>query len=1333
MRPVRILSLLISIICLGALLFGQTGTSTIRGTVTDQQGRVVARATVTLTNMATNAVRTATTGDAGTYVFDLINPADYRIEVDAKGFRKGLTENVKALIGKPTEADVQLEVGASTEVVEVQASARDAVVNTQDATLGNVFESIQITQLPLEARNLIDLLSLQPGVSREGYTTGARADQSNVTLDGVDINNAQTGNATSANISITTPIGGIDNDRGDITTGPVLRLNTEAIEEFRFTTANGNADQGRSSGGQINMLTRSGTNAWHGAAFDFYRTKGFEANDWFNNHDGVPRESLVRNTFGGGVGGPIVKNKVFFFYSYEGRRDAFGTSVVQVVPLNGTQVFGDGDLGTGVIHYTYPTPGGGCPGPSVASGCVGSLSLAQDQQVYHVAGINPAATAALAAAITVYPSNDSSVGDGLNTGGFRFNAPTPIKLNSHTLKLDFNVTSKQQAFVRLNVQYDHQTLAQYLPGAAAPSVWSHPRGIAFGHTWTIGNNWVNNFRYGYTRLAFSQLGDSTGNDIQFRFVFQPNNETHNVSRESPVHNITDDISWIHGNHNLQFGVNIRKINNNRVSFANAFDFGSTNPSGYTTGGTSVSSDFQNFLNANDLPGCDPTAPGSTCPTSSGAMNSSTSVQDAGTAIIGRLSGYNANFTFAKSGSLLASGTPSTRDFATQAYDTYIQDSWKVRRNLTLTLGLRYSLERPVYETGGYQVGTGLLDSSGTCTPTSMSSFFSQRIAAAAQGNNFITPICVKLAGPANGGPPMYNWDHHEFQPRVAFAWTLEGGDGFLGRLAGRTGTTVLRGGFAMTNDNYGQALAVDFDLNNTLGFTSSDQIPVNTYGTESNLAPLFTGFNMDIRSLPNITVPGSLTFPLAQPSNYGEQIQSSINSNLTAPRNYVWNLTLERQLPKQGVLTFSYIGRYAQNLLAQQDVTAFNDLVDPASHMDWYTAGTMLEKQRQKGVPISQIAPIPFFENLFPTGANSLANLNNAAFGGGWDPTWSNTQSFYAFNSSISNPSATSPTAFFTANDWTDTQGITDAVLAIAPALGFPAAPTRFMHPQYADLSVWSTVAHSNYNALAVSLRQRMHGLLMDINYTLSHSLDNASGLQGALQYANASFIENPLRPNSYYGNSSFDVRQNINADAVWQLPFGRGEALLGNSGKLAQALVGGWQLSGIFRWNTGLPIRDPFDSAQWATNFQVQAGVTPLSPVHTCPNRPQVGNPKVFGGCDETAIYQTFRSAYPGETGPRNPFRYPGYIDTDLGFGKTWSMPFNEKHQLQLRIDGFNVSNTQHFGLAETNTRTGWGVLPDAKISNPPNGITPPNDWSNFTSIQGSPRVLQISARYSF
>jgi hypothetical protein len=1264
------------------------------------------------------------------FVFDLITPADYRIEVNAKGFKKQAIANVKALIGKQTESNVQLEVGTSTEVVEVQASAQEAMINTQDATLGNNFESLQITQLPLEARNLVDLLSLQPGSTREGYVTGARADQSNVTLDGVDINNAQTGNAEIPRSTNTLQLGALDNDRGNITTGPVLRLNAEAIEEFRVTTANGNANQGRSSGSQVNLVTKAGTNSWHGAAFEFYRGTLFEANDWFNNHatdaNGnwapVPRTALVRNTFGGAFGGPIVKNRAFFFYSYEGRRDATAQPVTTVVPLNRSpDPNNPRTLGDGTVHYIY------------GNGQVGSLDLSQLQSVYPAAGINAAALAVFADAESRYPANDTSQGDQLNTGGFRFNSPTPVKLNSHVLKLDFNMTSRQTAFVRANVIYDHQALPRWLPDAAAPSVWSHPWGLAAGHTWTIGNNWVNNFRYGFTRQAFSDVGDSNGNDLAFRFVFQPNGEQHTLTRVTPVHNFTDDLSWVHGKHNVQFGMNIRMISNSRVSFANAFDFGETNPSFFLGGGEHQSSDFQAYLDANNLPGCDPTV--STCLRPDGVMTSSSEVQNATTAAIGRLSEYTADFTFAKDGTLLNPGLPSARDFATQAYDWYVQDTWKVHPTLTLTLGLRYSLERPVYEKKGFEVQPGLLQTDSSCKTSSLENYFNQRLASAAQGINFNDPICINRSGPANGGPPMYNWDKNNFQPRLAVAWSPNGGDGFWGRLLGNGGKSVLRGGFALTNDYYGQALAVDWDLNNTLGFTSNYTTPANTYDIRgTNQAPLFTGFGQDIRSLPNVVVPPNLAFPLSQPMDQGERIESSVNSNLHAPTEYVWNFTFERQLPKGAVVSASYIGRMGRSLLAHRDIVAFNNIKDPKSGMDWYTAGTMLEKQRQQDVNVNNIQPIPFFENLMPAGmATIFNNFFGAPFSDGvqWDQNWSNTQAFYAMNSRHT-MSATDPgNDFFSGNDWTDTEALVDQVLAgSGPAGGYP---TLFMQWQYGALAAWDTIGNSNYHALTASYRQRLSSLTLDLNYTWAHSLDDASGLQSEGGFgnnvANGSFIVNPIRQHDNYASSDFDVRHNINADVVWDLPVGRGKTFLTNSSKALDAVLGGWQLSSIFRWNTGLPVEPaPFDNARWATNWNVQANVTPINAVSTCPNRPSQGTPKLFGNCTVNQIYQNFRNAYPGETGPRNTFRMPGYVDLDLGLGKTWKMPYRDNHELQLRWDVFNVTNTQHFGAID-GSRTGFGVGLDPAL----NGASAPANWSNFTQIQGQPRVMQIGMRYSF
>jgi hypothetical protein len=442
-----------------------------------------------------------------------------------------------------------------------------------------------------------------------------------------------------------------------------------------------------------------------------------------------------------------------------------------------------------------------------------------------------------------------------------------------------------------------------------------------------------------------------------------------------------------------------------------------------------------------------------------------------------------------------------------------------------------------------------------------------------------------------------------------------------------------------------------------------------------------------------------------------------MDSGLHAPTEYVWNFTFERTLPKGAVFSASYIGRLGRSLLAHRDVAAFNNLRDSKSGLDWYTAATALEKLRQQGVDISQVPALvspqvsQYFDNMFPAGmAQIIGDYDGLTF----DPTWTNAQAYfgeYQLNE------------FFEANDWTDVQAEADLALA---ANGL--AP-RFMQPQYGTLSAWSTIGNSTYHALAISLRQHVNSLTFDFNYTWSHSLDDASGLQtesnvGGNQQGNGSFIINPIRQHDNYGSSDFDVRHSINADVVWQLPFGKGRAFMPNAGRAADAILGGWQISSIFRWNTGLPATAPTDDGRWATNWDFQSNVTPIKPIHSCPNRPVNGTPNLFGGCDITKIYQNFRNAYPGETGPRNYFRYPGYVDLDLGLGKSWKMPWSEAHQLQLRVDVFNVTNTQHL--------TGFsndGVAADPGL----NGLTPPSDFYNFTQIQGQPRVMQIGARYSF
>ena len=289
------------------LAFSQNANTSLRGTVKDPSGALIPGAKVTLVDKANGQTLTASAGNTGQYQFLQIPPAKYTITVTASGFG-ATTETAELLVDQPATIDVTLNIQSSTVTVDVSAEAQ--TLNTSDASLGSSADNALIQALPSETRNVPDLLSLQPGVlylpttsdSRSGVVNGGRSDQGNVTLDGVDDNNQVNGFAFQG----------------------VLRETQDAIEEFRVTTGNSNADQGRSSGAQVSMVTKSGTNKLHGAAYEYNRPTLTVANNWFNkqgevdsNLPNVPGK-LIRNIFGAAAGGPIVKDKLFFFFSYEG-------------------------------------------------------------------------------------------------------------------------------------------------------------------------------------------------------------------------------------------------------------------------------------------------------------------------------------------------------------------------------------------------------------------------------------------------------------------------------------------------------------------------------------------------------------------------------------------------------------------------------------------------------------------------------------------------------------------------------------------------------------------------------------------------------------------------------------------------------------------------------------------------------------------------------------------------------------------------------------------------------------------------------------------------------
>jgi hypothetical protein len=890
-------------------------------------------------------------------------------------------------------------------------------------------------------------------------------------------------------------------------------------------------------------------------------------------------------------------------------------------------------------------------------------------------GLNPAALNALAQAAQRYPANDFDTGDLFNTAGFRFSASTPVELNAHQLRLDYNLTESgsQQIFFRGSYQYDKQPVSftnpQMYPDTPARTRWYHPWGFAAGHTWAISSSMTNNFRYGLTRLSLSDLGDAGENFINFRFIFDPNLATYGFNRINPVHNISDDFSLVSGNHTMQFGTNIRVVRNARTEFSAAFDSGVTNPFFYESSGNVLINPITNAgysitSNADDL-------------------------KAALTAVVGRLSQYTARFNFDINGQPLPAGSPVAREFATEEYDLYAQDVWKISPSLTVTYGMRYGLSKPVYETGGFMARPNI----------PLGEYLERRIASADAGVNYVEPIVI------NKTDHFYNWDFNNFQPRVAFAWSPNFGENFLGSLLGNKGNSVIRGGFSITNDYFGQQLAVTFNSQNTLGFASSQTIPANTYNVTTRPAPLFTGFGMDIRSLPNITVPPALTFPQQRPGNSARRIESSLDSTLQSPVNYSWNVSFQRDLPHGMVLETAYVGRAARNLLAGRDAVQPNlNFRDPLSGQTWTEAATILERLRQANAPIASIAPLPFFENLYTPGS-----LDAILFGAGL----TNTQAVYAMMPlSSRNPScATVGGCFDLQNDWTTAQDILDRF----------SGRRYFYQPQYGALAVYSTIASSDYHGATFSLRQRFQdSLTYDLNYTFSKSMDDVSGLQTDAPFT--PFVLNALSLKQQRAVSDFDVRHIVNANAIWKLPIGRNRMLLGDANSVVNGIFGGWQLTGIFRWNSGLPVEAPLDFGGWPTNWNRRNYTTRINDIQSQPNRGGATPANLFA--DPVAAYHSFRSGLPGERGDRNVFRYPGFVVLDMGLGKTWGMPWSENHQLQFRWEVFNVTNTQRLTAVD-----GFVQAVDPFLTS----ATPTGSFGNFTDIQGSPRVMQFGLRYSF
>jgi hypothetical protein len=925
-------------------------------------------------------------------------------------------------------------------------------------------------------------------------------------------------------------------------------------------------------------------------------------------------------------------------------------------------------------------------------------------------------------------TNCGQAGDGLNYGCFNWSAPITDNSNVYIAKLDYNITrdAKHRLSVSGALRTESNAGTPFLPGES-PSLTTvnFNKGIIVGYNGVFTNTLVNNFRYGFIRESVGFVGNSTQDWNLFRGL---NDQTGAITRTSnfqrPSHNFDDDLSWIHGKHTWQFGEQIAFIRTPSTSYDTSYSDGSANASWTTLSGYAQK--------------VSPLNPAYTCTNASTcALNGTPTVDPSFAnsydfplqAMLGMITEVDARYNFNRDGSSLSDGSAIKRRFAIDGYELYAQDVWKMKPTLTVTLGVRWNLFSPPWETNKLQV-----------QPTiNLDTWFQNR---AVEGLNGVgswndPAVSFDWSGPANGKPGFYKWDKKDFGPRVAFAWAPRKSQGLLGALLGE-GKSTVRAGFGMVYDRFGQGIADDFSKYGSFGLSTELTNPAGFLSPYN--APRLT----DLHTIPTTDLNGNQIFLQAPAPNFPETfpsgtfyIGSSLDQNLKTPYAYTLDLSVGRELPGGFSLEVSYVGRLAHRLLTQEDVATPLDLKDPKTGMDYFTAITALAKIYRQQINSGNFTSTNNFNaSMVPANvAQYWADIMQPLAPG----------DSYALSSSCATKGATTTVPvvaiynLFCGNSLNETTGLLDLDYGGLPGTSgnfyFPAAGVSpnntylqqngvgsytFYNPQFATLYVWKSMGTSSYNAMQVDLKHKLtHGVQFDFNYTLSKSIDLSSDAErvGTIGGTGAQII-NAWNPYQFRGVSDFDATHQITANWIADLPFGRNQAIGRNMGRGLDAVVGGWQLSGLGRWTSGFPL-SVGNGFQWPTDWDLSGNAIQTAPVKTGtfydPDPAHEGAVNVFSNLSAAAA--SFREPFPGEAGQRNILRGPGFFSVDMGLAKRWKMPWKESHSLQLRWEVFNVANAKRFDPLSVN-----GSL-DVYGST----------FGDFTRLSTQPRVMQFALRYDF
>ena len=1220
----------------------QTSTSRITGRVFDTKQASIAGASVSITNEATNVSQTQTTTEAGVYAFEALPVGDYTITVEQNGFKKLVKTGNHLEVNTPLTVDIVLEIGQVSETVTVQGGPEQ--LQTANATLGNVVEQKAIETLPLNGRNPLTLLLLEPGVVQRSFggagsgvhVNGSRDRAYNVTIDGIEANES----------SVPNPVSNL------------YRINPDNVQEFKVTTNNATAEEGRNSGASISIATRSGTSEYHGTVFGFFRNDALNANEWFANAQKTPKPIIRMGQYGFELGGPIKKNKSFFFGSWQYNRVDFTQPIDQTF---GIPIVYTGLARQGIFRYFVPDPAhpvqfagntilrnspllvdpntGALKVPVCATptsiGCVRVYDTRPGNGNNASKPLDPA----VAGLLNLFPlPNNFSSGDGLNTATFLWNPPTAIRGPAINVRVDHNFNDNNSVFARY-LWSDYNTL-QGDPLNGRPQVYpdNPPQGEVFRRTSNLAIGWrrvisprvVNELTAGYGRFGFlftQGEANPAWPDIppyDFTSLSEPWLNTPRTARWVTTPQILDNLSVVHGAHVFRGGINFRFYRHvdqrgqpGGINVTPSVTFSQANRNPFTNDGFAAA---QNINASNDA-----ATLGNLINTLYGlpARIAQTFISNL----------KDDKFLPFKTGDNV---TLYAEKHNLDQYNFFFQDEWKVRPNLTLNYGARWEVNPP---------------------------------ANTSPNENVFVATSPIAASSAVTFAPAKHWYEGDFTwaigPRLGLAYSPEFNSGFLKTLFGSSGKSVIRLGYGIAFDTI-SSFQVTAAAGRTPGLvqTCTTTFPFTTItpdGCVSSPDVLKTvagGFPIQLP--PPSKAPSTFFTPAAQVRGNAQPI-TVFAPEMQLPTVHEWNLGIQRELPGGFVMQASYIGRRGEHLFMAYDINQIK--VEPILQ-----SFLMLQANNKA-------------TNCLPSGATRNTAPGNPtcvpAFAASQIPLLANGT---GINATFVN-STTTQGELNTNNIGGTARRIEDTTLF------FKLRPNQ----QFGVITYLDNSGDSNYHAAQFTLRRRFSsGLGISMAYTFGKSIDNQSvdpvgaSSGGGLSTTNSRTPSDIRDFRQERARSDFDRTHAFTGATVWEVPIGRGKRFLSSPPGVINQILGGWTINSIFTIMSGEPFAVRSGSFTANGSHESRAGVqAAIKPeLQELPGQTFAG-PVLFKPVTLTTcgvdLTQPFCLPAPGQEGAgRNIFTAPSYWNVDLGFIKTFAL--TERVKLQFRTEMFNAFNHANF-----------------------------------------------------